>query len=360
MLVLEILRWFFYGLSIIATLASLVRWDDWWVRIFDFPRKQIVVIHLVALALCLYPVSPGNDMSFVFLVSLIISITYQFVKIYPYTIFSKKEVSKYRGNADDNEISLLISNVLKTNHQSERLIHLVSRYQPDILLTLESDRWWEDQLKTLETDFPYTVKVPLDNLYGMHLYSRLPLEDVSILYLVENDIPSIHAKVKIRSGDLIQLHCLHPEPPSPTEASTSTARDAELLIVGKSVKEEPGPVLVLGDLNDVAWSRTTKLFQKISGLLDPRIGRGFFNTFHADYWFLRWPLDHVFVSEEFQLRTLKVLPHIGSDHFPVFMHLHLNPPAAHLNESQQEEIQQEDKEWADEKIEKADPNIESL
>ncbi len=37
-------------------------------------------------------------------------------------------------------------------------------------------RSWQEQLAVIEKDYPYRVPVPLDNLYGMHLYSRLPLE----------------------------------------------------------------------------------------------------------------------------------------------------------------------------------------
>ena len=32
---------------------------------------------------------------------------------------------------------------------------------------------------------------------------------------------------------------------------------------------------------------------------------------------MRWPLDHLFVSNDFQLVDLRVLGGVGSDHFPV-------------------------------------------
>lgn len=96
-------------------------------------------------------------------------------------------------------------------------------------------------------------------------------------------------------------------------------------MVGKHIKENNQTAILAGDLNDVAWSKTTRRFQRISGLLDPRIGRHFINTFHADYPFLRWALDHIFHSACFTVVDIQRLPSIGSDHFPVMTTLQYEP-----------------------------------
>jgi endonuclease/exonuclease/phosphatase (EEP) superfamily protein YafD len=218
-------------------------------------------------------------------------------------------------------IRIMTANVLTPNRNAITLIDLVRENGPDILVTLESDEWWQARLDTLEPNYPYTIKCPLDNLYGMHVYSRLPLMDSQIDFLVEPDIPSIHTLASLPSGDKIRLHFLHPAPPSPTENDESSERDAELIIVARSIAETDAPVIVTGDLNDVAWSETTRLFRKISGLLDPRVGRGMFNTFHANFWFMRWPLDHLFHSHHFTLSRICRLRRFGSDHFALFTEL---------------------------------------
>ena len=305
------------GLVIFASVWGLLPLDHWWIRGVDFPRIQILFIGLASL-IGLLILTPQWQMAEIALtLALIGAIGFQLRMILPYTRLWKQEVRQAMPMANPVQVKLMVSNVLTPNNNTQALVNLVQQKQPDILITLESDQKWEDALSVIEPDYPYSVKVPLDNLYGMHLYSKLELIDPEIKYLLIDDIPSIHTQVRLTNGEVIWLYCLHPMPPSPTEADKSTTRDAELLMVGRHINENNQTAILAGDLNDVAWSKTTLMFQRISGLLDPRIGRFFINTFHVKYPILRWALDHIFHSPCFTLVDIERLPSIGSDHFPV-------------------------------------------
>ncbi|MGD9524550.1 MAG: endonuclease/exonuclease/phosphatase family protein [Gemmatimonadales bacterium] len=313
---------------LVGTLLPLAPSDHWMVRGFDFPRLQLLLAALGALGGALLLLDRSAFSTRLVLVGLGVVIAWQSWWILPYTPIFPREVLSAPATDDDRGLRILNANVLTPNREAGRLLALVRQHAPDLVITLESDTWWERQLDTLAEDYPFAVKHPLDNLYGMHLYSRLELREVSVEFLVEPDKPSIHAHVVLRSGEVVRLHVLHPAPPSPTENEESTPRDRELVVVARRVAREGVPAIVAGDLNDVAWSHTTRAFRRISGMLDPRVGRGMFNTYHAGHWFMRWPLDHVFHTDEFTVRRIERLPGIGSDHFPLLSELHFEPAAA--------------------------------
>lgn len=337
---------------------SLIPRDEWWIRGADFPRLQILVLGFIAFILFLLVDHPWTAFNQLLFVGLIAALAYQLKMVLPYTFVWKKQVKQVKQDQldPDRQISLIVSNVLTTNTKYHLLIEQIQTHQPDLVLTLETDQAWQDALAVIEPDYPYRVPVPLDNLYGMHLYSKLVLSETEVKFILSDEIPSIHTKVMLRSGQPVQLYCLHPKPPSPTEAKDSTLRDAELLIVGDQIKDLDESCIVMGDLNDVAWSRTTRLFQRISGLLDPRVGRRYVNTFHADYPLLRWSLDHVFHSTDFALVHMERLKHVGSDHFPVYLILQTGRVFEHHQEALEETDQddQEAKEAIQEGIEKAE------
>lgn len=324
---------FYFGVFIVlASLIPKVKHDFWIFRVFEFPRLQKLVLNVVVLAFFILHLPACSTREFILMIFLLINMIYLCWLIFPFTILAKKQLVDSSMTAGDRNIKLLIANVFQDNKNYQAYHQLIGNCEPDLVLMVETNLWWQQKMDSIAADYPHQLKIPLENTYGMLLYSKLELIDGSINYLVEDDIPSIEVNIKLLSGDLVKLFCLHPRPPVPQENPQSTERDKEILLVAQKAKDSKYPTLVIGDLNDVAWSYTTELFSKISGLLDPRKGRGFFNSFNAKYFFLRFPLDHVFCSADFALTSIKRMNSCGSDHFPMCIHLQYDPKAENENE----------------------------
>lgn len=335
---------------VLFSLIPLIKNDYWAFRVFEYPRLQKLFLNLVLIISYSSVFTAFSTFELVFLAVLAANTIYLFYQIYPFTILAKPVIFKAGRTDLKNRVKIISSNVFQDNKNTQGCLQMLYKNDPDIILLLETDQFWYSNTKELKEKYPYHVLAPQENTYGMLLYSKLELIQPQVRFLVDDQIPSILTQVKLASEMSFELYCVHPTPPVPGENSHSTERDKELLIVAKQVKESGKPSIVIGDLNDVAWSYTTDLFTKISGLLDPRIGRGFFNTFHAKLPFLRFPLDHVFCSTDFKLVKLARLDNFSSDHFPILTILQYE----HQAQWQQNEPQADEQELAlaEEKINK--------
>lgn len=306
---------------ILTVILSFIKNDFWIFKIFEYPRLQKLAL-IIAVTGSWFFFRPVEKFFYqLILGGLIVSIIYLLYKIWPYTILSKKEMQQVKGTDPKKELKVFSANVLQDNQQYDTMLLHIKNSDPDLIFLLETNSAWKNGMKELEQKYPYTLLCPLENTYGLLFYSRLKLEDAKVVFLVKNDIPSIEATIILQSGKKIKLWGLHPEPPVPGESLYSTAKDKELMKVALKVKDCDLPSIVFGDLNDVAWSHTTELFRKTSELLDPRRGRGFYNTFSAHHWYIRFPLDYIFCSKEFGLIQMKRMPKNGSDHFATMTHL---------------------------------------
>lgn len=328
---------------ILTVFISLVRSDFWVYKVLEYPRLQklFLIVLITASWLFFWPLQKvGFQIIFA---GLILSIIYLIYKIWPYTRFAKREMRRVKSIDPKNEFKIFSANVLQDNTQYATMLEHIKSTDPDIIFLLETNSAWYNATKSLEKNYPHSLIAPLENTYGLLLYSRLELKSAKIEFLVKKDIPSVNAILVLPSGQKVQLWGLHPEPPVPSESLYSTAKDKELMKVALKAKECTLPCIVFGDLNDVAWSHTTELFRKTSNLLDPRRGRGFYNTFSAHHWFIRFPLDYIFCSKEFSLINMRRLPKNGSDHFATITHLALrldlttrqDPPEADEKELQE-------------------------
>lgn len=310
-------------LLIIAVFLSRVRKDYWIFKILEYPRLQKLAIVIIVTG-CWFFFWPLQELLHQITAGgLVISIFYLLYKIWPYTPLSNKEMVRVNSTDPENEFRVFSANVFQDNHQYNKILKQIKDSDPDIIFLLETNQAWANAVERLGKDYPYQLLEPLENTYGLLLYSRLKLEKDKVVFRVKKDIPSVEAIIVLPSGKKIQLWGLHPEPPVPGESLYSTAKDKELMKVALKAKACDLPAIVIGDLNDVAWSHTTELFRKTSELLDPRRGRGFYSTFSAHNWFIRFPLDYIFCSKEFGLISMKRMPKNGSDHFATLTHLAL-------------------------------------
>jgi endonuclease/exonuclease/phosphatase (EEP) superfamily protein YafD len=335
-----------------ATVLPLVRREAWWIRLFDFPRPQITLGAIMSAGALLAVRKRDSLRDNIAFTALGAATVYQGWEMARYTRL--RPAQSLRAESDDPErrVRILTANVLESNRNTRQYLDLIVECDPDIVVLAEADPFWEEQMRVIEDAYPHTMKCPLSNTYGLALYSRLPLSEKQILFRVEEDVPSFSAIVTLRNGDRFQLHVIHPRPPH--VGVDTVERDAELIVVAKEIKDTELPVIVTGDLNDVAWSHTTRLFLRISGLLDPRLGRAFCNTFHAHYPIFRWPLDHLFHSRAFRLVKFERGPQTDSDHFPVIAELSFEPEVR--REQEKPAPEHEDFEEADRKIETAVEN----
>ncbi len=344
----DLLRWSALSLGtflILGVALSLSNSSHWFVRIWDFPRIQILTVLIGCVAASFW--FHGGLLLTIFTIVGALTSGWLLYGIFRYTPLHPLQVKRATDPPEDSTFTLVATNVRMENEDHERWLAVMEKADPDLILAAEVDAKWERAMEPLREKYPHSMRAAQENYYGLVLLSRLPLIDPQVRFLVQDDIPSFHVWVELPNGSRFRLRGIHPRPPEPIRDQDSAPRDAELVMVGREVENSDEPTLIAGDLNDVAWSHTTRLFQRLSGTLDPRVGRGFINSFHAGHLLLRWPLDHIFHSEHFELVRFERLPSVGSDHFPILVELALAPRRGEV-EQETPEPESNDENEADE------------
>lgn len=306
-------------LCLAFSLISFIKSPLGIIRIFDFPRMQIAIISALSLVvLVFFAADHPLAISAAFLAVLI-----QLGHIGRFTPLWRRRSADFKGDRTAaTTMRIITCNVKQGNQSYQQLMDVITAGDPDIAVFIETNDHWVSALSALaDHGYQHTLSYPLANTYGMHLASKFPLGAHQIRFLLNPEVPSFDVHIRHPKGPTFRLITIHPEPP--LMHRDTIGRDAEIAFVANLVRTDDFPVIVTGDLNDVAWSSTTRRFLRVSRLLDPREGRGQFNTFDARIPFLRWPLDHIFHSPHFQLITMRRLGFVGSDHFPMFYELAL-------------------------------------
>ena len=219
-------------------------------------------------------------------------------------------------------LRVMLANVLTSNENTAALLERVESEAPDILALQEIDDRWVNELRELNSRYPYSKVIPRGDNFGIGLWSRFPLAAVEELILSEAEVPSIYAQIEI-SGQTVSILTTHPVPPA--NKAGFDERNAQLSALGSLIRQSSIPTILLGDLNVTMWSPYYAKLIRDSGLVNTRKGFGVLPTWPTQIPVLKIPLDHCLVSPTITVQRIRTGKTVGSDHLPLIVDLAIPP-----------------------------------
>ncbi len=313
----------------VGSLLPIIESNRWWIRFLDFPRLQLATGLAVSLALYALLGGARRKGGMTVAAVAIVALIYQGYRLYPYAPFVKPMAVGIDACADGSRIRVMVANVQKSNRRAAEFLRIAAEARPDILLVMETNEWWDEQLARLNEEYPFRVQhIPAEaTYYGMHVLSRYPLIDPRVEFYFGADTPTILTGVRLPTDEMVQFVSLHPRPPQSWSRAT-TARDGHLAAAALEAASSDQSTILAGDFNAVPWERITRRAMRLGSLLDPRVGRGIYPTYDAQSWIMAWPLDQVLYQADFGLLRYERLPAFGSDHYPILAELCYAPEIA--------------------------------
>ena len=224
------------------------------------------------------------------------------------------EINKLKG------ISIASINLLSSNNESDKVIHFIKNYDPDILILLEYNPKWKNLLSTVTDQYTFNkVEVRNDN-FGIGYFSKIESE-ASILNFDYTQVPSIKTTIEIEDKT-VTIVATHPFPPVGQERFN--ARNFHLNALAKMRKEFSENLIIVGDLNTSSYSKHFKDLLIKTNLKDSRSGFGILPTWPSNFKLLQTTLDHFLVSDRINIINRGTANTLGSDHLPIFMEFRIN------------------------------------
>ncbi len=319
-------------IALVASALPLVETNAWWVRYADFPRLQLTIVLIVLLPVFIALRGRAGALGWIVSTFVMVAVFYHASKLQPYSPLTAQVAAGVEACAPASTVTVMVANVKERNESAARFLELVDKADPDVLLVLETDPWWDRHLAPLGDRYPDREQfIPEGHGdFGMHLFSKLKLVSPQFTFLFDAYSPTIVTGLMLRNGETVEFIGLHPHPPMAPSLPT-TLRDAHILSAAMEARSHDAPTILAGDFNAVPWEPVIRRAARIGGLLDPRIGRGFYPTFDANSAIISWPLDQVLYQDGFGLLGFDTLPEFGSDHLPVMARL-CHAPAAPLQQ----------------------------
>jgi vancomycin resistance protein VanJ len=330
--ILHVFLWTYIGAIWIWLALRLVFFDQiWWLSLLNTNAFYLLIFSVVLLPIMIRLGIKKVSSKFLILgLTLPVALfVYFFGYLLIHPIIKSKltaQANLSSSNSSPTKFSVMSFNVLFNNQNYPKIIKSIRSSNPDIIGLQEVRTHHIEALKQSLTEYPYLVLHPVPKFHNIALFSRFPIESVTIL--PEGSIErGMSAVVKIQGHSLtvIVLH-LTPNyvPPVPWKQypnllqSRYVKRAAEIDYLLRFIPLSPHPTVVLCDCNMTDTSQTYP--QMAQGLSDSfaQAGWGFGHTFQGEEWkFPRQRLDYIWHTNRLTAIDAKIGEDGGSDHLPI-------------------------------------------
>lgn len=249
--------------------------------------------------------------------------------IFPWLNFNETEYL-----TEKNEIKVSLMNVLTSNDGYTSVLKNINKNEPDIIFLEEVNSEWLKHMSQLDKKYPYSIKHPREDNFGIAFYSKFPFKSTKIVFWGDFDIPVITSTIKTQHQE-IQIIGMHTTPP--TSQDYFINRNKMFSDLANFVKKEDIPTLIIGDLNTTMYSSSYKKLIKESKLINARKNFGLIPSWSPKFSgknkiildkfgeMAIIPIDHVLHNSKIEIKSFKTDKSIGSDHLPLSIVIKTKP-----------------------------------
>lgn len=208
------------------------------------------------------------------------------------------EALSWPSDSPRQDVRVLVINAYIGNPDQTTFMRLAQDTRADVVMVSELD---EPLARALAAEYPHSTW-QLNGVFGMGIFSRFPLTDITVHTDPPFDAPRIHAKM----GDT-SLILVHPLPPGSQAAMEG--RNALIQTLAQAFQNTTNPIILGGDFNTTTWSSHMAPLHRVATRAQSA------GTFPA-HLPVRIPIDHVFYRGFSESRVFEFYEAFGSDHVP--------------------------------------------
>src|SRR5690606_12859636 len=151
------------GVLILLSVLPFVQHQHWVFRVPEFLKLQILVLQVAVLVVWMV-LGEWSTVFWILQGGQFAQILYHGYVLMRYTKFWRTKKIDSSGQVSD-KVKVISCNVYQFNTEHQRFVQLVKDEQPDIVITMESNKDWEQAMRVLEDDYPNHQKITLENTY---------------------------------------------------------------------------------------------------------------------------------------------------------------------------------------------------